>query len=39
VRLSLTHYWMKSIRARFAEVDPEFDAIRTERGHGYRWVV
>jgi two-component system OmpR family response regulator len=30
---------MKSIRARFREVDPEFDAIRTERGHGYRWVV
>lgn len=30
---------IKSIRARFREVDPEFDAIRTERGHGYRWVV
>lgn len=29
---------MRAIRCRFAEVDPEFDAIRTERGHGYRWV-
>jgi two-component system OmpR family response regulator len=30
---------MRSIRRRFAEVDPGFDAIRTERGHGYRWVA
>lgn len=30
---------MRSIRARFAAVDPGFDAIRTERGHGYRWVM
>lgn len=30
---------MRAIRARFCEVDPEFGAIRTERGHGYRWVV
>lgn len=30
---------MRSIRARFAAVDPEFDAIRTERGHGYRWAA
>lgn len=30
---------MRSIRARFVTVDPEFDAIRTERGHGYRWVL
>jgi two-component system OmpR family response regulator len=30
---------MRSIRARFATVDPEFDAIRTERGRGYRWAA
>lgn len=30
---------MRSIRERFAAVDPAFDAIRTERGHGYRWVL
>ena len=30
---------IRSVRARFAAVDPEFDAIRTERGHGYRWVL
>jgi two-component system OmpR family response regulator len=30
---------IRSIRARFAAVDPEFDAIRTERGHGYRWML
>lgn len=30
---------IRSVRGRFAEVDPEFDAIRTERGHGYRWVL
>lgn len=29
---------MHSIRTHFRAVDPEFDAIRTERGHGYRWV-
>ena len=29
---------MRAIRTRFADVDPEFDAIRTERGHGYRWA-
>ena len=28
-----------SIRGQFREVDPDFDAIRTERGHGYRWVL
>ncbi|MGB8329012.1 MAG: response regulator transcription factor [Polyangiales bacterium] len=30
---------MRAIRERFAAVDPGFDAIRTERGHGYRWVL
>ncbi len=30
---------MRSIRARFSAVDPKFDAIRTERGHGYRWAA
>ena len=30
---------IRSVRARFAALDPEFDAIRTERGHGYRWVL
>jgi two-component system OmpR family response regulator len=30
---------IRAIRTRFQDVDPEFDAIRTERGHGYRWVV
>lgn len=29
---------IKSIRERFRAVDPAFDAIRTERGLGYRWV-
>jgi two-component system OmpR family response regulator len=29
---------MKTIRQRFRAVDPEFDAIRTERSLGYRWV-
>ncbi len=29
---------MRSIRSHFRAVDAEFDAIRTERGHGYRWV-
>ena len=29
---------VRSIRARFRDVDPDFDAIRTERGHGYRWL-
>lgn len=29
---------MHSIRTHFRGIDPEFDAIRTERGHGYRWV-
>lgn len=28
---------IRSIRQRFMEVDAEFDAIRTERGRGYRW--
>jgi len=30
---------IRAIRGRFMAVDPEFDAIRTERGHGYRWVL
>jgi len=30
---------IKSIRQRFRAVDPTFDAIRTERSLGYRWVV
>ena len=30
---------IRSIRGRFMAVDPDFDAIRTERGHGYRWVL
>jgi two-component system OmpR family response regulator len=30
---------IRSIRGHFREVDPDFDAIRTERGHGYRWVL
>jgi two-component system OmpR family response regulator len=30
---------MRSIRERFSAVDPEFHSIRTERGHGYRWVL
>ncbi len=29
---------IRAIRGRFTGVDPEFEAIRTERGHGYRWV-
>jgi two-component system OmpR family response regulator len=30
---------MKAIRQRFRAVDPTFDAIRTERGLGYRWIT
>ncbi|MGB5283383.1 MAG: response regulator transcription factor [Polyangiales bacterium] len=30
---------IRSVRGRFTAIDPEFDAIRTERGHGYRWVL
>ena len=30
---------IKSIRQRFRIVDTGFDAIRTERGLGYRWIV
>jgi two-component system OmpR family response regulator len=30
---------MKTIRQRFRQVDPDFDAIRTERGLGYRWMT
>jgi two-component system OmpR family response regulator len=30
---------MRAIRERFVAVDPDFDAIRTERGHGYRWAL
>jgi two-component system OmpR family response regulator len=30
---------IRSIRGRFAAIDADFDAIRTERGHGYRWVL
>ena len=30
---------IRSIRGRFHAVDAEFDAIRTERGHGYRWAL
>jgi len=30
---------MKAIRQRFRAVDPTFDAIRTERGLGYRWLA
>lgn len=29
---------VKAIRDAFRRIDPEFDAIRTERGRGYRWV-
>ena len=29
---------IKAIRQRFRGVDPSFDAIRTERGLGYRWM-
>ncbi len=29
---------VKSIRERFRSIDPDFDAIRTERGLGYRWI-
>lgn len=29
---------VKTIRDRFRALDPAFDAIRTERGVGYRWV-
>lgn len=29
---------VRAIRAAFRAVDPAFDAIRTERGLGYRWV-
>jgi len=29
---------MRAIRQRFRAVDPDFDAIRTERGLGYRWL-
>jgi DNA-binding response OmpR family regulator len=29
---------IRGIRLRFREVDPCFNNIRTERGHGYRWV-
>lgn len=28
---------IRAIRQRFREVDPQFDAIKTERGIGYRW--
>jgi two-component system OmpR family response regulator len=30
---------VKSIRAEFMKLDPEFDQIRTERGRGYRWII
>ncbi len=30
---------MKAIRQRFRAMDPSFDAIRTERGLGYRWCT
>jgi len=30
---------VKTIRDRFRAIDPDFDAIRTERGSGYRWVA
>ena len=29
---------VRAIRAAFRAVDPAFDAIKTERGLGYRWV-
>jgi two-component system OmpR family response regulator len=29
---------IKTLRQRFCAVDPGFDAIRTERGMGYRWL-
>lgn len=29
---------VRAIRSRFRSVDPGFDCIRTEYGHGYRWV-
>ena len=28
-----------AIRRRFRELDPDFAAVRSERGLGYRWVV
>ena len=28
---------IKTIRARFRAIDPEFDCIKTERSSGYRW--
>jgi DNA-binding response OmpR family regulator len=30
---------MRAIRERFLAVDPDLHAIRTERGHGYRWAL
>jgi two-component system OmpR family response regulator len=30
---------IKTIRQRFRKIDPNFDAIRTERGIGYRWSL
>jgi two-component system OmpR family response regulator len=30
---------IKAIREEFKRVDPVFDAIRTERGRGYRWLL
>ena len=29
---------IRGIRKRFESLDPSFDAIRTERGLGYRWI-
>lgn len=29
---------IKSIRKQFKVIDPDFDCLRTEYGHGYRWV-
>lgn len=30
---------IKAVREEFRRVDPAFDAIRTERGRGYRWLL
>lgn len=30
---------IKNIREKFQAIDPEFSAIKSERGFGYRWVI
>jgi len=29
---------IRAIRAKFKELEPDFDHLRTERGIGYRWI-